>query len=226
MYVHASLRHLVSDIPFPASFFFFFFLVYLYLGNVRSHATSNVYRIHSLRGRWKENVWREMMSVCVCVWRICLLFFIVQLMNNLVHWIEHQKTSSVLIINRRRHRPSSSSSFFLLLLSHRMKKRRGGVIFTSLVVVVVVLLLFFYILRRENEIESRREIGKKKERDGCLSCSCHCRDEMKWMNEWINEMRTLPINSKRHWRVSHHHQYIHSFTFASQINGRIFEILV
>jgi len=28
----------------------------------------------------------------------------------------------------------------------------------------------------------------------------------KWMNEWMNETRAVPINSKRDWRVSHHHQ--------------------
>jgi hypothetical protein len=37
------------------------------------------------------------------------------------------------------------------------------------------------------------------------ACRAFATAEMSW-NEWMNEMCTLPINSKRDWRVSHNHE--------------------
>jgi len=48
-------------------------------------------------------------------------------------------------------------------------------------------LSFFFLrlhLRRGNQIEYIYIEREKERRDGCLSCFCNCRDEMKWMNEW------------------------------------------
>lgn len=59
MCVHASLRHLVSDIPFPASFFF----VYLYLGNVRMQLQMYIESIYN--GDDEKKMSGEMTCVCV-----------------------------------------------------------------------------------------------------------------------------------------------------------------
>jgi len=94
VYVHASLRHLVSDIPFPASFFFFFLSIMETLAC--NFKCVYIYRIHSHLGRVKENVYSEKDDL----WLGPVFFLLSLSLSDVVQWIyDDNESSSILMIN-------------------------------------------------------------------------------------------------------------------------------